>query len=1823
QLLHRLKKHLNDNERILVFVDRRSTAERLCRKLRNESELDKMNPLYIVGNAASDFPKELTQSILEKFSNGECRVLISTSVLEQGIDVAACGLVICFDGVKSVKSTIQSRGRARKSVASFVAFVAKDDQRKANELTQLEMSMNYAIRQLMIEYNSNFDPYDLSSAAVKQKNSLIRSWFDVCYNHSHSPDSDIENKGFKDGIGFRELRGFYFKNYLTVAYDTNSIWCEEFNFNIRINEITMSTSDCRRFSIRAMDIDGPVLIEDTNESFEIFLCLRIPPCYFRHNELADYDFQHRSFNLSLKRNRPLDSRTAWNIRLAFANLNVQINNVYNLRKENMNAVQPLTYDPAFFRKNYLVETWHSTHANVLPTVLPQSILNEVYTCGSVTNLMVLLNNTKPIRFHKLHLERLPDVELPFPNCAPVSDDYFLCARVKVTPYRFIFTGVEAVPKNRIYRYFPDPDKFLMVSFCDEYGDNPWRSTYVRARFLSILRTNIFVGGRNFTFLGCSNSQLREGRCWFSVLDRQEVYDKIGQFPADWSAGRKLTRLALAFAASVETVPLDYDRYLRYVAPDVEIGDVNFSDGIGRGSRKLFEKIASIMNLPRRTSALQIRVGGIKGVISVYDDQEKDVIFRKSMKKFVSDHNMLEVLNYSRSIPVRLNRHVILLLSSFGVPDNVFLDMQKDAVMEIVDILVSAEASYHFVARHSNIFDWHLFPRETLVAEPFFKQMLFSNIINLIAGITNRSNIPVSKGRVLMGVMDETATLEYGEVYANIIEEGSEFELDGKVVVFRNPCVLPSDLRVLIARSGASVSHLKKLYQNCLVIPSHGPDSHARECAGGDLDGDLYYVIWDERMIPKCLKVPGEKIVEVATEVLKPSKHGSSDDMTEMLNFYCDYVSNNRLGVIANAHLAVSDAWGMRHPKSVALARYVAAETDAPKKGLAVCKIDKDLLPVEYPDFMEKSEKLIDSVAILYEWYSFEVKTLLQRFDLQSEVDLFSGTPIWQDEYLSTYKKETQLRETLLRNMQLFWTKWNRIFEKWRSKAANNNEDKILVWYMLPKSSPQHQQLHSFSFLALPFVTVANLKQKSISQKIFEATKRWVYENRIRWLSEWRVRFNVGQKIIQTLNGLQCHFYGSSMLGLNEEFSDIDFFTSETDFEKLRNMLLSLDENAISMMRPHACVSLSIDSLNIDVTNFDGGVVKTYALAAVFDTYPTFWSAFRVLIEWARTVRIVKSSGNEGLMKVISFCHLFISYATGSPPPTTSDMKDYSLLRLGKWIDSVQDSLCGELIYKFLTFLSSRGNRQWLLAAKDPFTDDVLIKTDFIDSLCTKADQALMSLSAHDGDIRKLFQFCSKERLFRLDRKYCDPSTASEERTRLCLAEIKRSVHSANDLLINLVERNGLFYVEVVGDYKYLEQIEKKINSIHNKNSTLIFPEFGNGHLTNVLFSTYGGDLYTARHTGFCKSRLVVCNAQKNLNWRTTEYQRYEIQFLTQLQLYRTKQQANVSNPRIGRFFGDLQLNVRCGNHYFFNVPETLHNSFETLSVFDIEKKVSHFEENLDFERMNNVVNDVNDSLTLIKTYATVDDRKPIPLMPLSEIKVRAMAEKVEKNQVVATTSIKTNFIRHSFYPNWCLGFQNARRFAAQNGFKEVRPARCDFYVTVSVIWRYRELVIKSDKNGAIVEIRHRSTRWLSASFQKYANDGGYDVRNYLESRRALDDDETCLETVVEYLQGRSIFTKTFSRQIQSFFNSQHIDDTVAFPQRPLIPELFQLNWRFRCMRVVAPMLKFLNDDNDVIWLHQIYDGIFQFQRNEFEWFPNHLEYEIGIEMAKLTDKELS
>lgn len=628
------------------------------------------------------------------------------------------------------------------------------------------------------------------------------------------------------------------------------------------------------------------------------------------------------------------------------------------------------------------------------------------------------------------------------------------------------------------------------------------------------------------------------------------------------------------------------------------------------------------------------------------------------------------------------------------------------------------------------------------------------------------------------------------------------------------------------------------------------------------------------------------------------------------------------------------------------------------------------------------------------------------------------------------------------------------------------------------------------------------------------------------------------------------------------------------------------------------------------------------------------------------------------MTVVSFCHLFIHFSTSSPPKVQYTSKQYSLARFDSWITSMNNSPCGQLIFDFLKHLSIHKNNSWIASKTDPHNNEPLIKKDLISELSKSAEIAIFILSAHGGNVQKLFQFCSKKRLFRIDKRYMNPKTVSEREKKQCFKEIQSKCNPKKNkqLVFTMKERNGTFYLEVEGDHKCFPDVEQGLNKIQSRilcvrkgkwqtkayhviHATIIILEFGYGLNTEVKFSFYDSDKFMPQHTGKLKSTLIVRNVQKNLDWSLHEFKRYEKRFMDQLNMFETKQRQHRKDSRHYRFFGAMECTIRCGYHYLFNIPEALHNTFENVTLQEVERTISKLEEAFEKEseasKIQEQQNYNKETLISRPLEAAWKTDSAISLMPLNNqtkqkntpleaattptslMSLNDLKEKVlrQKDTAVTNASVKKNSggIRHSFYPDWTHDRETARKFAFENGFNEIEVDNSDHYTNISLVWRQRELVASCDRYGMLKEIKHRPSRWISATFKSCSGDGK-DVRTYLKTRAQLDDDESCLDTVIDYLNGRSVFKDDYNLQIKH--NSDSSKEPIPFTTRPLVSEMFQLNWRFNSMRLITPVMKFKNTEGDVLLLQKIHDGIFRLDTREFEWFPVHQEFEARLNMKR-------
>ncbi|KAF8378092.1 hypothetical protein HHK36_029428 [Tetracentron sinense] len=129
-LIESLQEYRNLKDlRCIIFVERVITSIVLQSLLSQLPQLSGWKTTYMAGNQSglqSQTRKEQIK-IIEAFREGMVNIIVATQILEEGLDVQSCNLVIRFDPSATVCSFIQSRGRARMRGSDYLLIVKSGD----------------------------------------------------------------------------------------------------------------------------------------------------------------------------------------------------------------------------------------------------------------------------------------------------------------------------------------------------------------------------------------------------------------------------------------------------------------------------------------------------------------------------------------------------------------------------------------------------------------------------------------------------------------------------------------------------------------------------------------------------------------------------------------------------------------------------------------------------------------------------------------------------------------------------------------------------------------------------------------------------------------------------------------------------------------------------------------------------------------------------------------------------------------------------------------------------------------------------------------------------------------------------------------------------------------------------------------------------------------------------------------------------------------------------------------------------------------------------------------------------------------------------------------------------------------------------------------------------------------------------------------------------------------------------------------------------------------------------------------------------------------
>lgn len=602
------------------------------------------------------------------------------------------------------------------------------------------------------------------------------------------------------------------------------------------------------------------------------------------------------------------------------------------------------------------------------------------------------------------------------------------------------------------------------------------------RVQNMLLNGVTVNGENYSFLGCSSEGLKFRRCfmWKGTEDQVMAIIKAnGDFDQN-VVSKRMARFGLLFSEVLMThIEINNEQMKTIEDIESDCKRYNFTDGCGwiglQMAKRATKEINNIdgIHLDENAppSVFKIRLQGYKGVLALHKEIPGNTIcVRPSMKKFsTTSHPLLGVCDYSKPFTFgHLNQQYITLLSGLGVEDDVFHELQTSHFKQVKEMCSNPEAAIRILQwqKQSDLAE------SMMTIQKIDQQHVSENILRRIKKLqaklslsSEKLKILVPESRYIFGVCDPYGILEYGQCFVRVTSRGDGLidTISGAVVVCKTPCYLLGDVRVLQAiseRENPKVSKLNHL-ADCIVFPVRGLRPHPNEIAGSDLDGDTFFVSWDERLIPRTVYLP----YDYPSARSKPE---SSVTIQKMIMYF----SNQNLvqtitRTVAKFFRYWCDTEGIQSEKCQQLGMLFSRVIDSAKTGA----------PTKIPETLQPKQPCM-TTASKYIWQTMEecAKDFRLQFIKGFDSDVDSGLlSDISDDFVKDILEEHQSKLTEIEKFNFAWAHSNSL--------TNADEDTCDVFMkkfvqFIDFSQFTASQKRHLAFHGIPIDTMMNALSRS-------------------------------------------------------------------------------------------------------------------------------------------------------------------------------------------------------------------------------------------------------------------------------------------------------------------------------------------------------------------------------------------------------------------------------------------------------------------------------------------------------------------------------------------------------------------------------------------------------------------------------------------------------------------------------------------------------------------------------------------------------------------------
>jgi hypothetical protein len=353
------------------------------------------------------------------------------------------------------------------------------------------------------------------------------------------------------------------------------------------------------------------------------------------------------------------------------------------------------------------------------------------------------------------------------------------------------------------------------------------------------------------------------------------------------------------------------------------------------------------------SAFQGRIGGAKGLWMISDESftkdpehlkiwieisESQLKFKphpedKSDATFDSFRLTFEVSNFSSS-PTHSDLHIsfIPIMADRGVPRDEIANYMRErldvARSDLLERVTDPVKLYEYVhknsssAREGSDMAWQaalplaLEDKIKLLLESGFSPCILQVLAKNVGRFVRKQHLlqesklktPLGKATYLYGVADPIGVLRPGEVHiqfsSSFVDEVTDekyLNLKGhNLLVARQPAIRNSDIQKVRAVNHPGLSHLVDL----VVFPSVGQFPLAGKLQGGDYDGDIFWLCWEDKLVQPFRNAPAP------VQSPEPEKYGIEVDRRKLKDL------NVRVDDEASIDLFLEEAFRFRNAPSL-------------------------------------------------------------------------------------------------------------------------------------------------------------------------------------------------------------------------------------------------------------------------------------------------------------------------------------------------------------------------------------------------------------------------------------------------------------------------------------------------------------------------------------------------------------------------------------------------------------------------------------------------------------------------------------------------------------------------------------------------------------------------------------------------------------------------------------------------------------------------------------------------------------------------------------------